>query len=74
MHNTSASTSMEFSIFYGNFSVKWKFLWNRDKCGNSMGNSPCWLINQYLPVVDLSFTATFRHAIEKWQNQKFMIA
>ena len=31
-------------------------------------------INQYLPVVDLYFTATFRHAIEKWQNQKFMIA
>ena len=35
---TSASTSMEFSIFYGNFSIKWKFLWNRDKCGNSMEN------------------------------------
>ena len=34
----SASTSMEFSIFYGNFSVKWKFLWNRDKCGNSTEN------------------------------------
>ena len=34
----SASTCIEFSIFHGNFSIKWKFLRNRDKCGNSMEN------------------------------------
>ena len=38
---TQTSTFMEISIFYGNFEVKWNFLWNWDNDRNSMEISMC---------------------------------